>query len=151
MQRRVEDIDAERRDAVAGLSEEPSRQRGDQVVVLGLGQVDVGDQSLGRAGVGGGDLLGELVLVTVGPVNVPQTQAGAGQVVVDDLAYTSRPVASGETGEKEPSFPFDTGVLSRDELGTWRRHGWLSFLFGGRGCHGIGSSATHAVARSRAR
>jgi hypothetical protein len=35
--------------------------------VFGLGQVDVGDQALDGAGLGGGDLLGELVLITAGP------------------------------------------------------------------------------------
>ena len=33
VQRRVEDIDAERRDAVAGLGQRLSRQRGDQLVL----------------------------------------------------------------------------------------------------------------------
>jgi hypothetical protein len=67
VQRRVEDVDAERRDGVAGLGEPFSLQRGGQLVVFGLGQVDVGDQALDGAGLGGGDLLGELVLITAGP------------------------------------------------------------------------------------
>jgi hypothetical protein len=118
VQRRVEDVDAERRDAVAGLGEAPSWQRGGQLVVLGLGQVDVGDQPLDRAGLRGRDLLGELVLVAAGLADAPQAQGGAGQVVIDDLAGCGRPLAVGQAGEQEPSFPLDAGVLPGASLGT---------------------------------
>jgi hypothetical protein len=37
VQRRIEDVDAERRDAVTGLGEGPCGQCGSQVIVLGLG------------------------------------------------------------------------------------------------------------------
>src|SRR6516225_2161131 len=74
VQRRVENVDAERRDTVPGLGERPSRQRGNQLIVLGLGQVDVSDQALNWPGVRSGDLLGELVLVSPGSADVPQAQ-----------------------------------------------------------------------------
>jgi hypothetical protein len=54
VQRRIEDIDAERRDAVTGLGESPSGEGGGQVIVFGLGQVDVGDQALDRPWMGAG-------------------------------------------------------------------------------------------------
>jgi hypothetical protein len=86
VQGRFEDVDAERGNAVAGLEDGPSRQRRHQLVVLVFGQVNIGDQTLHRSGARGGDLLCELVLVTVWPAEMPQPQARADHVVVGDLA-----------------------------------------------------------------
>ena len=87
MQRRIENINAQRPDADPHLGQHPSRQRGEHVV-FGRGQVAGRNQSLHVTGAFGRHLLRELELrwLTVEIVEAPQPQARPVQVTVGDLA-----------------------------------------------------------------
>ena len=113
VQRRFEDVDAQRRDAQPGLGQHRSREGGEQVV-FGRGQVGIGDQSLDVAGPAGGHLLGELELAVcaVEVVDTPQAQARARQVPVGDAAPAGDGRRWRRAGQQEASFPFDPGVLT---------------------------------------
>jgi hypothetical protein len=87
VRRRIEHVDAERRDGQPGLAQHVGREGGEQVV-FGRGQVGVSDQSLDEARPVGGHLLGELELAgsAAGVIDPPQSQARAREVAVGDPA-----------------------------------------------------------------